>query len=516
MKNCGIKFKLLILFVLQSIFLQAQLTPSQVDELVSKTIRAFDVPGISVGILKDGKLVYAKGIGVRSLSNNLPMNEKTLVGIASNSKGFTCFSIALLVDEGKLKWDDKVTKYIPDFQLYDAYVSKEITIRDLCTHRSGLGLGGGDLMFFPEGGSFSTQDIIHNLRYIKQHASFRNTLEYNNNAFVVAGEIIRRVSGLTWEEFVETRILKPVGMLSSVASYNRVKDHSNIIDAHAPVDGKVVAVPHDWNPVANPAGGIMSNIEDMAQWAQFLLDGGVTKNGKRLISEKQMNELWNLQMPVPVPSKNSYDMRFNGYALGWFVNDVKGHKQVSHTGGLIGTVTQFTLIPDLKLGIIVLTNQQSGAAFSAITNTIKDAYLGYDTREWVDIYKKHTDAMSAEADSIMKSVYGKVDKEIKNPSCKVDISGTYNDKWFGNIYIKKQGDVYNISCEKSPRLFGSLLPYDEKTWVAKWNDRSYDADAFVKFIFDGSGNPQGFTMEAISPNTDFSFDFQDLELRKVK
>ena len=216
----------------------------KLDELIQNTLKTFDVPGMSVGVIKDGKVIYSKGFGVRSLTNNQKMTDETLVGIASNSKGFTATALAMLADEGKLKFEDKVSKYIPEFQMNDAYVSQEVTIKDLITHRAGLGLGQGDLMFFPEGGPLTVNDIIHNVRYLKPENSFRSNLDYNNIMFIVAGEVIHRVSGLSWAEFIEKKILKPVGMTSSYGSYNRAKAANvpNIIDAHAPVDGKVVAV----------------------------------------------------------------------------------------------------------------------------------------------------------------------------------------------------------------------------------------------------------------------------------
>ncbi|KOY85199.1 serine hydrolase [bacterium 336/3] len=509
---------LLFLFLGLNYYLNAQIAPEKLDELVKNTLKTFDVPGISVGILKDGKLIYAKGHGVRSLKTKQPMNENTLVGIASNSKGFTCMALSMLVDEGKITWDDKVIKHLPDFKMYDEAVTKEITIKDLVTHRAGLGLGQGDLMFFPEGGTLTTENIVYNVRYLKPYYSFRNTMDYNNIMFIVAGEIIRKVSGLFWAEFIETRILKPVGMVSSVGSYNRIKSNTNIIDAHAPVNGKAIAIPHDWNETANAAGGIMSNITDMAVWAEFLMNGGVTKDGKRLVSEKQMNYLWQIQTPLTANNIPPYNSQFYGYALGWFVSDVKGLKQIQHTGGLLGTVTQFTLIPDMKLAIIVLTNQQVGAAFSTITNTIKDSYLGIEDRNLLKIYSERVNKSWEEANKVTQEVYKKVEeaKTKKISYISENIVGIYKDNWFGEVEILSKNNQYRIFCKTSPRLKGDLLPYSENTFVAKWDDRSYDADAFVIISFDKNGKAESFKMKAFSPMTDFSFDFQNLDLKRVK
>jgi hypothetical protein len=336
--------------------------------------------------------------------------------------------------------------------------------------------------------------------------------------FIIAGEVLKRVSGLSWEEFIETKIMKPVGMTNSKASYNRVTDQSNIIDAHTRADGEVIQIPHDWSPTANPAGGIMSNVPDMLTWAKFLMNDGVTSEGKRLLSEKQFHELWQLQTPLSVRKNDSYDSNFRGYGLGWFLTDVKGgHKQVYHTGGLMGTVTQFTMIPDLDLAIVVLTNQMVGSAFNTITNTVKDSYLGYENRNWLQQYGDRNTKYIAYNDSIKKAVYAKVDlakkdKSLPKPS---QITGTYTDDWFGNITISHNGKIYSITCERSPNLQGELLPFNATTFVAKWNNRSYDADVYVHFSFDETGNTTGATMSYIAPITDFSFDFQDLNLKKT-
>jgi CubicO group peptidase (beta-lactamase class C family) len=497
----------------------AQISEQQLDQLVEQTLNTFEVPGISVGILKDGEVVYAKGHGIRSMNTGALMDPNTLVGVASNSKGFTCFALAMLIDEGKLQWDDKVRTYIPEFQLHDPWVTEEFTIRDLVTHRSGLPLGAGDLMFFPEGSDFTVEDIIAKVRYLKPESSFRSRFRYNNNFFIIAGEVLKRVSGLSWEDFIENRIMAPVGMVNSKASYNRVTDRSNIIDAHTRTEGKVVPIPHDWSPTANAAGGIVSNVPDMLTWAEFLMNGAVTASGERLLSPQQFHELWQLQTPLPVRPGDSYGSNFRGYGLGWFVTDVKGgYKQVYHTGGLLGTVTQFTMIPDLKLAIVVLTNQMNGSAFNTITNTVKDSYLGYENRDWLSRYGKRNSDYIRYNDSLKAEVYAKV-KAIEGSSVlpkPEQLTGTYTDDWFGDVHITHDGTSYSISCKRSPRLSGELLPYNATTFVAKWKDRSYDADVFVQFTFDESGTAQSATMSYIAPITDFSFDFHDLHLKRSK
>ncbi|WP_179344491.1 serine hydrolase [Winogradskyella ursingii] len=514
-----LKRLLTLLLFISAFNINAQIKDQQLDNLIQETLTTFEVPGISVGILKDSEVVYSKGHGVRSLTTKKDMTEETLVGVASNSKGFTCFALAMMIDEGKLNWDDPVRKHIPEFQLYDPWVTAHFTVRDLVTHRSGMGLGAGDLMFFPEGNDFTVDDVINGVKYLEPESSFRSQFAYNNNMFIIAGEVLKRVSGLSWEEFIETKIMKPVGMINSKASYNRVTDKSNIIDAHTRAEGEVIQIPHDWSPTANAAGGIVSNVPDMLTWAKFLMNDAVTESGERLLSEDQFHELWQLQTPLRVRANDPYDSNFRGYGLGWFLTDVKGgHKQVYHTGGLIGTVTQFTMIPDLDLAIVVLTNQMNGNAFNTITNTIKDSYLGYEDRNWIQQYDERNSGYLKYNDSIKAEVFSQVEKIKGSPKLPKpeQIVGTYSDDWFGDIIISHDGNGYKIKSERSSRLFGELLPYNATTYVAKWNDRSYDADVFVMFTFNEKGEAVSATMKYIAPITDFSFDFHDLELVKTK
>ena len=507
---------LITIFALQT---QAQLSSVSIDSLVEATIKTFEVPGIAVAVVKDGKVIHSKGYGVRSLANNLPVDENTLFGIASNSKAFTSAALGMLVDEGKVKWDDKVTDYIPEFKMYDPYVTDAFTIRDLLTHRSGLGLGSGDLMFFPDGGNFTKEEMIRNIRYLKAVSSFRTKYDYDNNLYMVAGEVIARVSGMSWEDFIEKRIMQPIGFTTSKASYNRVVNNPDIIDAHAPADGKVIMIPHDWNPNVNAAGGIMSNLTDLEKWVILQMNDGKYGDGKQLFSKAVHEEMWSPQTIIPVGQGGPYNTHFSSYGLGWFLSDVKGYKQATHTGGLAGTVTQITLIPELKLGIIVLTNQQQGVAFSTITNTIKDSYLGYPNRNWLRTYTANYKMGLANEKKINEQVTADIAAQQKDNSAKPVNSlftGTYNDKWFGDVIISEKNGGLWFASIKSPRLNGQIIPYKGNTFIVKWTDRSFDADAYLMFGLDNDGKANGFTMASISPLTDFSFDFQDLDLKRIK
>lgn len=496
------------------------ITSNQIDSLVEKVLKTFDVPGISVAVVKEGKVIHAKGYGVRSLLTKQKVDENTLFGIASNSKAFTAAALAMLIDDGKMQWDDKVTDYIPEFKLYNPYVTEEFTVRDLLTHRSGLGLGAGDLMMWPDSNNFTKKDIIHNLRYLKPVSSFRSKYDYDNNLYIIAGEVIERVSGMTWEDFIEKRIMQPLSMSKSAASMRRLKDRTNIISPHAPVDGKIQAISIDWSDIANAAGGIVSNVTDLSKWAIMQMNNGKYGEGltKRLFSEERHFEMWSPQTLIPVRTIPPYNTHFSAYGLGWGLVDVKGYKQVSHTGGLAGVVTQVTLLPELKLGIIVLTNQQQGAAFTAITNTIKDSYLGVTGMDRVKQMHDRVIKNEAEAKKITEDLWKNIEAEQKKAT-KPDFNnyaGTYTDKWFGDVVVSMKNGKMWLESTRSHKLTGELFFYKANTYVVKWTDRSLDADAYIQFSLDNTGKGESIKVAAISPLTDFSFDFQDLDLKRTK
>lgn len=519
MKNCKVTL-VSILFILFTTALFAQpLTSPQIDALVERAMKAFDVPGIAVAIVKDGKIIHEKGYGVTSLNTMQKMNEHTRFGIASNSKAFTVASLGILADEGKLKWNDRVTDIIPEFKLYAPYVTENFTIRDLLTHRSGLGLGAGDLMIWPDSSNFTLTDIIHNLRYLKQVSDFRTKYDYDNLLYIVAGEVVARVSGMSWEKFVQTSIMDPLQMTESAPNYDLLKDKNNVIDPHAPVNGKVQVIHRDWKYVADAAGGIYSSVHDMTKWITMQMNDGKYGDGLKgqLLKKSTHEEMWTPQTIIPVHGETTYNTHFASYGLGWFLSDENGYKVPTHTGGLAGIVTQVTLIPELKLGIIVFTNQQSGAAFTAITNTIKDSYYGIKGKDRVKQYHDRVVQNEAEAKKITDQVWADIKAEQGKNINSNDFSkyfGTYTDPWFGDVVISQKNGRPWFDSKNSPRLTGEMLPYKGNTFIVKWNDRSMDADSYVMFSLDYEGNPNGIKMKPISPLTDFSFDFQDLDFAR--
>ena len=519
MKNSKYTLLVAALLLFTTAFeVRAQLTGAQLDSVVNKTLSTFNVPGIALGIVKDGKLIHAKGYGVRSIKTNEKVDEKTLFGVASNSKAFTAAAVGILVYQGKLTWDTKVTDVIPEFKLYDTYVTQEFTVRDLLTHRSGLGLGAGDLMIWPDSNTTNKEQLIHNLRYLKPVSSFRSKYDYDNLLYIIAGEVVARLSKMTFEDFIEQKIIQPLGMTETAASWYRLKNKSNVIDGHAPVGDKLVPVGLSFSELANAAGGMYSNVVDMSKWVIAKIDEGKYGEGlnKQLYSKQVHQEMWTPQ--TLVKGGSPYNTHFNSYGIGWFLSDVNGYFQASHTGGLAGIVTQVTILPELKLGIIVLTNQQSGAAFTAITNTIKDSYFGIKGKDRIKQYNDARLANEKEAKAITDKVAAAIaaqQKASKGKGGLQQIEGDYKDPWFGNVNIEARKTGYYFTAKNAPKLQGKMSFYKGNTFVVKWNDRSLLADAFATFALSHEAKPTGFKMEAISPLTDFSFDFQDLDFTRL-
>lgn len=505
----------IFLFLSVSLFSQ-EIAEQKVDQLVQNTLKEFNVPGIAVGIVHNGKVVLAKGYGIANIDTGEKVNSATNFGIASNSKAFTTTAIALLIDQGKMNWDDRVQKYIPEFKMYNDYVTENFTVRDLVTHKSGLGLGAGDLMVWPDGHDFTPEDIIKNIHFLQPVSDFRTKYDYDNLLYIIAGVIIERVSGKSWTNFIEENFVHPLGMNRTAASWNTLKDRSNVIAPHVPFDGKLKVVDRYTNSIFDAAAGLYSNVDDLTKWVQFQLDYGKTKDGKQLVSEKEMKQLSTPQTLQGNFSRPPYNTLFRAYGLGFQLQDMNGKMEVSHTGGLEGIVTQIIMYPQLDLGIIVLTNQQEGAAFMAVSNTIKDFYLGLPEKDWVTEYSDLISKRKGDADKITTEVWETVEKNKKAKVAYLeDLPGIYKDPWFGDVTISKTIGKLRFESKRSSQLRGEMFYYKEDTFAVKWDNPYLHADALIMLKIE-NGKVKGFKMEAISPLTDFSYDFQDLDFLKVK
>jgi CubicO group peptidase (beta-lactamase class C family) len=489
--------------------------PRDLDAYVTRVMHDFEVPGVAIAIVQNGRVLLAKGYGVRKLGDPAPVDDKTLFGIASNTKAFTATALGILVEEGKLRWDAPVIDYLPSFAMYDPFVTRELTIRDLLVHRSGLGLGAGDLLWWPTS-TYDRKEIVRRLRYIKPATSFRSAYAYDNVLYSVAGEVIEAVSGQTWENFVQSRILAKVGMTGSTVRHSAAAAGGNVATPHAPIDGTVRPIAAFASDNTNPAGGINSSATDIAKWLLVELDSGKLADGTRLFTPRTTFELWTIVTPYRVgrlpPDLAALQASFAGYGLGFEMRDYRGQKIVSHTGGLPGYVSRITLVPGRRLGIAVFTNQESTEAFQAITYRLLDHYLGAPATDWGAAFK----ILKARGDSATRaeerSAVAKRDSTSRPSLTLGKYAGTYRDVWYGDVTIALEAGKLVMRFSHTPGLTGDLEHFQYDTFIARWRDRELRADAYVTFALKPDGSIDQIKMAPISPATDFSFDFQDLLL----
>jgi CubicO group peptidase (beta-lactamase class C family) len=490
--------------------------PRDIDGYVAQIMQDYDVPGLALAIVKDGRVVVAKGYGVRELGAAAKADEATLFGIASNTKAFTATALGLLVEEGKIGWDQKVITVLPWFRLSDPYVTNELTIRDLLVHRSGLGLGAGDLLWWPSS-TYDRDEIARRLQFIPLSTSFRSAYAYDNVLYLIAGQVIEEVSGQSWEEFVQARILDRVGMTHSNVRHSAAEDGGNVAAPHARVEGAVRVIKPFDSDNTNPAGGINSSATDMAKWMIVQLDSGVVAPGDTLFHPRTTRQLWTPVTPIPIgrPAAELAPImpNFSGYALGFRVQDYRGRKLVTHTGGLPGYISRVAMIPELNLGVAVLTNMES-VAMEPIYLRVLDHYMGeqYDWRTaWKTVIAR-VDSSVAAADAAATAARDSTSR----PSLPLErYAGAYRDAWYGGVTIREEGDGLVMQFDHTPSLLGDMVHWQYDTFLVRWRDRELRADAYVTFALNPDGSIAQAKMAPASPSVDFSYDFQDLDLRRV-
>jgi CubicO group peptidase (beta-lactamase class C family) len=488
------------------------------DSYVARVMQTFEVPGLALAVVKDGATVVAKGYGVRRLGDPTPVDAQTLFGIGSNTKVFTATALGLLVEDGKIQWDAPVIRYLPGFAMWDPFVTRELTVRDLLVHRSGLGLGAGDLLWWPAS-TYDRPEIARRLRFIQPATGFRSAYAYDNVLYLVAGEVIEAVSGQSWEDFVSSRILAKVGMTGSNVRLSAAASGGNIAATHARIDGKVRPIAPFESDNANPAGGINSSAEDMAKWLRLQLSGGVLADLSRLFSPATARQLTAIVTPLPTndpaPELAPLKSSFNGYALGLNIRQYRSHRLVTHDGGLPGYVSRVAMIPDAGIGVALLTNQESSAALGAIVCRILDQYLDAPAFDWLEAFKTvaaRNEAAAAETERRAASARDATSR----PSLPLErYAGGYRDAWYGDIAIALERGRLAIRFSHTPSLVGDLEHWQHDTFIARWRDRELRADAYVTFALNPDGSIDQAKMRAVSPATDFSFDFQDLLLKPV-
>jgi CubicO group peptidase (beta-lactamase class C family) len=478
-------------------------------------MQAFDVPGLAVGIVKDGRIAVARGYGVRELGRPDPVDARTRFGIASNTKAFTATALALLVEDGRIEWDAPVIEYLPWFQMWDPWVTREITVRDLLVHRSGLGLGQGDLLGWPPSDR-TREEIVRAIRWLEPVTSFRSAYAYDNILYHAAALVIEAVSGRTWEEFVSGRIIAPLAMPDTRVSRASTREGGNIARPHARVDGTVVPVQPFDATNTNASGGINASAADMAKWMLVQLDSGRVAGSAPLFSPSTTRELWSIVTPIPVrdPPPELAPLRgsFNGYGLGFFVRDYRGRQMITHTGSLPGYVSRLTLIPEIDLGIVVLTNAEEGYAFETVTHHVLDHYLDAPGHDWLDAYRSLRQQRDDARQRRSRAAVADRDSAAGPFLELADYAGLYRDAWYGDVRVDQEPTGLVIRFSRTPVLVGDLVHWQHDTFLVRWRDRELRADAFITFELGPSGRVREARMEPASPEVDFSYDFQDLEL----
>lgn len=513
---------LLVLFIfLANSLAYPQISSKQIDKLVENAMEKFIVAGVAVAVVKDGKVIHKRGYGVRSIKSKQRVNERTQFAIASNSKAFTTAALAILVDEGKLSWNDKVVDYIPEFKMYDDYVTQNFNIKDLLTHRSGLGLGAGDLMIFPSGSDFTLKDVLSSFQYFEPQSAFRTKYDYDNLLYLVSGDIIVRITGKTWEDFVKTRIFDPLKMKNTYGSLAEMKDKRNLAFPHSTERGSIKMIEGniEMARINGAAGGIYSSVEDLSLWMLAHLNKGKYGSDldEELFSEANQREMWKIHTILNVNRSPRYNSHFKGYGLGWHLTDINGKMKVSHGGVLPGMLSSTTMIPDISLGVVILTNTQEGGSYlhRAVTNSIVDSYLKLDDYGWTDTLYVALNKWLNKGESVSAEVWETVKSANSDHINISDYIGVYEDNWFGKVEIFMKSNQLWIKSHRSPILNGPMSYYKANAFAIKWEYQAMNADAFALFTLDEEGKAQSIKMKGISPNIDFSFDFQDLDLHRI-
>ncbi len=498
----------------------AEVSPEQIEAYTEKTIEAFKNTGLAITVVTSNSVIFQDTYGVRDVRKpNVKVNEDTLFPFASVSKAFTTAALAMAVDEGKLDWDDPVRNFIPEFEMSDPYITKEFSVRDLVTHRSGLPAGAGDLLVFPDADP-EVSDILAAMKHIPPTTSFRSQYAYDNLLYVVAGEVLSRVEGKPWHEVIETRIFKPLKMKSCKALPSEAAAAKNTITQHLRQPGSWEGEPIDPSYImgdgVSPAGGLSCSIKDLAKWGQFWLNDAQTPSGERLISEAQVRELWTGVTPQGVSGMLAQlgDTHFSIYGLGWSLRDLHGKLMVGHSGGLLGAVSYFGILPEEDIAVFVTSNDFAIATSFLALQILSDAADPEANSDWIGTAIEFYNSYQASAAKDQgDGEDAPKDVAIDPVRPLADYTGTYVDPWYGPTSIEiREGSLY-IDMGRSEALDATLIPVEPDKFVARWPDRNLNADAYVMFSAE-DGEVTGMTMEAVSDTTDFSFDFHDLNFTR--
>ena len=496
----------------------------QFDAFAHKAMQTFETPGMAV-VVVDGNTVSTHGYGVRKLGARAKVDAHTIFPIGSNTKAFTAAALAILVDEGKLHWDDRLVDKLPGFRMYDAYASNEMTVTDLLTHRSGLGLGEGDLMVFPDTNR-TRAELVHDIRFLKPAHSFRANYDYDNVLYIVAGQLVQAVSGQRWEDFVQQHILGPTGMQDTQVSIdahvaNQASLHAKNTTAVRGGGKQAVLTMVLTGSTFAPAGALQTSASDMGRWLRLQLEHGALGDGKRVFSDAASEALWAPQTLIPIhrapPPIALAQPQFSAYALGLEVHDYRGHKIITHLGGVLGGISAVVIIPEKHAAFAIMLNSEDVGTLFAMREHLLDSLLQLHSPDWIASYKQVFDSIHAKAVEALKASKAATHPE-RGPSLPVSsYAGVYRDPWYGTATITRRHGVKNgldISFDRTPGLHGPLEHVQYDTFRTHWAMADVE-DAYVTFALKPDGSIDQVRMKAVSPLADFSWDYQDLRFTPV-
>ncbi len=484
----------------------------RLDQAVSEVVQRYHLPGLAVGVIDNGKIIYTRTAGEREADSGKPISRQTLFKIASNSKAMTASLLARLVDAGKLRWDDPVIRHLPQFRMFDPWVTRNMQVRDLLVHNSGLPEGGGDLMLWPEPNLFTRADILAGLGHIKPKYSFRAGYAYDNLLYVVAGEVAAAAGGASYEELMRTEVFVPLGLNCRVGAWKSTAD-DDIAQPHGHDQGRNIVVAADGETVADitsaAAGGIRCSLDDMLRWAGNWL----TPDAKQQVwlSDEQRAAMWTPHTPMPVSARRlAWDNTHAWlYAFGFRVGDVDGEWTVSHTGTLSGMYSMMMLLPDRKSGFVILINGEAAEARTVLGEALVKHFTAPDDPRGVAEY-----AADLAADSLSSTARPAPDMRTRKPVAPAQLKGllgVWRDPWFGEVAICAEKNRVRFRSAKSPRLLGTLMRVSGRHLV-DWDADSVDAEAWLDLV---SGDAPGLRMSKVDPEADFSYDYEDLAFTRV-
>ncbi|MFC2107463.1 serine hydrolase [Bacteroidota bacterium] len=477
----------------------------ELDEYYEQAYKDWKVPGIAVAIVKDGEIIFAKGYGIRNLDTMEEVDENTLFAIASNSKAFTAAGLAILVDEGKISWKDKVRKYLPWFELYSPYVSENFTIEDLLTHRSGLKTFSGDLLWY--GTDHSREEIVRRAKHLEPAYGFRDAYGYSNIMYLTAGLIIEEVSGMSWDDFITKNILEPLHMDRTLTSTNELSMMENFCAPHNDFQDSLITIEWlNWDNIA-PAGALISSVNDISKWLIFQLNQGITPDGDTLIQKRRFQEMW---APHILQNVSSWSQRtwpsthFKAYGYGFAMFDYLGKKVLGHGGGYDGFITNTTFVPEENLGFTILTNKNTSLYYPLKYKTL-DVLLDADEEtDWSGDFLALFAAKNAKEDSIPPPSNPTLDEEV--------YLGTYTCEMYGDAKVYKEDGKMMLHLLPTEIFVGELIHYQHNTWELEFAKVPSLPKGKVNFTIDIDGNID--EMQVDVPNPDF--DFTELKFKKVK